>query len=114
MPKSRTISDRKRAFLALQGTLLPRVGDRAVFVDLIFGALFDAEFSDDTARTVEVVRVSSSGATLWTRFVYTRGRDRFGGGQHRWRRWIEAPGCYRCRSLGSAADPQCGVLKLPR
>ncbi len=94
MPKSRTISERKRAFLALQGTVLPRVGDRAV----VQGAI-DAEFSDD--ELVEVVRISTSGKTIWTLSLNENGQTRFGtraqwAANHHWA--LASRGWYTCVS----------------
>ena len=81
------MSDRQRAFQALRGEhRVPRVGDRAIF-NPGFG-LIDAEFGDDDIRTVEVLRVSASGKTIWTRFVRPEGRKEHGRGvePQRWKR----------------------------
>lgn len=91
---ARTMSENRRAFLALLGETYPRAGDRAIcFEDNHRG--IDAEFSDDLSRTVEVTRVSETGATIWTRFICPVGQRRFGVGLplHRWIRI--ADGYYR-------------------
>lgn len=83
---SRTLSEKQRAFLALRGEVFPRVGDRAVYT---VGSGVDADYSDDAERTVEVVRVSQTGATIWTRFVCPAGQQRYGENRptpHRWSR----------------------------
>jgi len=84
MAKPRTMSEKTRAFLAIQGQVFPRVGDRGLFSEGFAG--IDAEFSDDNERVVEVLRLSATGHTLWGRFVHPIGQQRFGEGRsiQRW------------------------------
>jgi hypothetical protein len=82
------MSEKRRAFLALRGEFVPRVGERAVYSDG-FVRIIIADFADDAERTVEVVRVSLTGDTVWTRFVKRRAQRAYGKGlapPHRWRR----------------------------
>ncbi len=80
------MSEKTRAFRALGGDVFPRVGDRGIYSPGI--QRIDAEFSDDSERTVEVERVSATGATIWTRFVQPAGHQRYAVGHmpHRWSR----------------------------
>ena len=86
MSPPRTMSEKTRAFLALRGDVFPRVGDRGIFSPGF--EEIDAVFSDDEQRTVEVMRVSATGATIWARFVHPEGQRSFGSGMttHRWSR----------------------------
>lgn len=101
--KSKTMSQRTRAFLALAGKVYPREGDRGIFsagnVGLVSGR--DATFSDDDERTVEVLRVSARGHVIWTRFLHPEGQRRYGEGmlEHRWLR----DGAHMYYSTGSHA-----------
>lgn len=76
------MSEKKRAFFALRGDVFPRIGDRGTY----HGGVADDAATTDVERTVEVVRLSASGTTVWTRFLYTKGQLEHGDGQllHRW------------------------------
>lgn len=74
--KPRSISERRRAFLALQGERLPLIGER--------GKWSGPGPENRWPRAVEVVRVSASGRTIWTRFVTAESRRRYGSNTHRW------------------------------
>ena len=75
------MSDRRRAFLALQGEQFPLVGKRGWWE----GPRIDTS-RRSPRRAVEVVRLSASGRTVWTRFVTAEARRIFGAGSHRW--WL--------------------------
>jgi hypothetical protein len=78
------MSEKKRAFLALRGDVFPRIGDRGTY----HGGIPDDLITTDVERTVEIVRLSASGTTIWTRFLYAKGQLEHGDGQqsHRWAR----------------------------
>jgi len=88
----RTMSERKRALLALAGVLFPRVGDCGVY----HGGVADDAVTTDEERTVEVLRLSASGVTIWTRFVHAKGMRVHGEGRtvHRWVRLREQAKVY--------------------
>ena len=76
------MSERRRAFVALQGChvpRVPRVGDRGWWSGP------SCERHRSTRRAVEVIRVSASGTTIWTRFTSKDSRKRFGNGPYQWR-----------------------------
>jgi len=77
----RTMSERRRAFLALQGERFPHIGQRGWW----FGPRSELTRRSPRAA-VEVVRLSVSGKTIWTRFISEHSRSRFGRGSHRW--WL--------------------------
>lgn len=84
MSKPPTMSEKKRAFHALEGQLFPTVGQRARWREVNV---------KQKPRVVEVVRVSASGLTIWTRFPGPRSRLRYGEHVNRWERWEgSAPG----------------------
>ena len=87
---ARTLSEKQRAFHALKGDVYPRVGDRGIFSEG-FGPTIDAAFEDDVVRTVEVLRVSESGKTIWTRFVHPDGYVQYGRGREP-QRWLRGAG----------------------
>lgn len=68
---ARTLSEKKRAFLALRGELFPRVGQ--------VGELRSPDLPDSTERwgdepqDVVVERLSASGQTIWTRMLLPDG-----------------------------------------
>lgn len=75
------MSERRRAFLALQGERFPQIGARGWWSGP------RNEISRRSPRgAVEVVRLSASGKTIWTRFVSEHARSRFGKESHRW--WL--------------------------
>lgn len=73
-----SMSERQRVLLALQGKRCPREGEYGLFTS--WGIRRGGH-----AR-VEVVRVSSTGKTIWTRFATDGAYQRFGwrGEDHRW------------------------------
>lgn len=80
---ARGMSERRRAFLGLQGHRFPRIGQKGWWSGP------RSELSRRSPRAVvEVIRLSSSGKTVWTRFVSEYSRRRFGLGKesHRW--WL--------------------------
>lgn len=83
----RTMSERRRAFLALQGNRFPHIGQRG---------WWSGPRNELTRRSprgaVEVVRLSASGKTIWTRFVSAHSRERFGRESHRW--WLSGRGSH--------------------
>lgn len=82
---ARGMSERRRAFFALQGERFPRVGERGWWS----GPKPPGERHSPRGR-VEVVRLSASGHTIWTRFTSAHSRKRFGDESHRW--WLRARG----------------------
>lgn len=83
---SRTLSERRRAFLAIGGVVFPRVGEVGLYsvrFVLLDSRLVDV---DEAYRGVVVVRVSQSGATIWARFAHPEGQGRFGAAIYAWRR----------------------------
>ena len=100
-----TVSDKKRAFDALRGITYPRVGQRGRWTGtryLPWGGMKPA------TAVVEVVRISATGKTLWTRFVSQKSTQRYGAGPHRWERW---PGetNYWCGGNGTRRGPGGGA-----
>ena len=78
---ARGMSERRRAFLALKGERFPQVRERGWWSGP------RSELSRRSPRgVVEVVRLSGSGKTIWTRFVSARSRKRFGEDIHQW--WL--------------------------
>lgn len=78
---ARGMSERRRAFCALQGERFPQVGQRGWWSGP------RSELSRRSPRgLVEIVRLSASGKTVWTRFITAEARRRFGSESHRW--WL--------------------------
>lgn len=74
------MSERRRVLLALQGKRFPREGEHGLFTS-------DIRRGERLHARVEVVRVSATGQTIWTRFVSERAqqiRAPFGATTHRW------------------------------
>lgn len=69
MMRLRSMSERRRVFLGLQGKRFPREGERGLYTTSRNGVRLHGE--------VEVVRVSPSGQTIWTRFVDRRAQVAF-------------------------------------
>jgi len=86
------MSERQRVLFALQGKRFPREGEIGLYtgrerIERIsqLGVCFP-----DSARVyarVEVVRLSPTGQTLWTRFLTDVARARWGTDVHRWWRY---------------------------
>lgn len=76
MSSRRAMSERQRVLLALQGKRFPCNGDLGLFTRLSKGTTYHAR--------VEVVRVSPTGQTIWTRFVSDVAQQLWGAGPHRW------------------------------
>lgn len=100
------MSERHRALLALGGVAIPRVGDRgrysAVF-HLVDGKI--CEFTEDDLA-VEVLRVSRTGRTIWTRMAHPSGRYHFGAQLFCWqrvenRRYVRAEGPFPARTFST-------------
>jgi hypothetical protein len=66
------MSEKRRAFLALQGQTFPCVGDRGLYKQ------FAASPSDTFVTPVKVLDVTESGFTVTVRFVRSAMRTRFG------------------------------------
>lgn len=75
----RTMSEKRRAFLALCGNTYPRAGD-VVWWDPAL-ATHDRSLS---LVPVEVERISRSGSSIWTRFRNREWQQSYGGGLYRW------------------------------
>lgn len=77
------MSERQRVLLALQGKRFPRPGDVG---------LFTARTTDGAVYArVEVLRVSPTGQTIWTRFVAPRTQLGWLGAQPPPHRWWRVP-----------------------
>ena len=86
------MSEQQRVFFALQGKRFPREGDRGLYTgrERVARITHLGVSFLDSARVyggVEVVRLSPTGQTLWTRFVTEAARERWGTGVHRWWRF---------------------------
>lgn len=82
----RSMTDRQRAFLALQGKRFPRVGE--------IGTFTGRRGADRFRALVVVRRVSRTGTCIWTHFKTNKSQLRFGSELHRWERYIEGYSTY--------------------
>jgi len=99
-----SMTERQRVLLALQGKRFPHVGDHGLFTSL-------PRHRNRFRARVEVVRVSMTGQTIWTRFVSEVAQKDLGISRetHRW--WRLAPMLYR-----AGCDSECapfGDISFP-
>jgi hypothetical protein len=99
-----SMTERQRVFLALQGKRFPHVGARGLFTSF-------RRHGKKWRAQVEVVRVSLTGQTIWTRFVTENAQHELGLGleTHRW--WRLAPMRYRAGGDSVRAPP--GDISFP-